>query len=256
MAADPHALRAIRTSLRAAACPEAIPVLRGFFKTGPGQYAEGDQFLGVKVPDTRRIARTGDSLAEPDIITLLRSPIHEERLLALLVLVRRYQREETARPAVVAIFLRETKFVNNWDLVDSSAPYLLGPWLLDRDRSILLRLAASPSLWERRIAILATFAFIRAGDYDWTLRLAASLLRDEHDLIHKAVGWMLRETGQRDETTLRAFLDQHAPAMPRTMLRYAIEKFPAPDRARYLARPRAPMRQKNIDPTPHPLVGK
>jgi len=214
-------------------------VLKSFFKTGPGQYGEGDQFLGVKVPDTRRIVRESDPLEKSDIVSLLRSPIHEERLLALLILVRRYERgDTTAREAAVKLFLAEARFVNNWDLVDTSAPYILGPWLLDRDRSILEKMAKSPVLWDRRIAILATFAFIRANDFAWTLKLSEMLLGDGHDLMHKAVGWMLREVGNRDEMALRGFLDRHVSKMPRTMLRYAIEKFPPAERKSWLARPR------------------
>jgi 3-methyladenine DNA glycosylase AlkD len=239
VAAESKELRAIRKALHAAAKPANAPILHKFFKTGPGEYAEGDIFIGVKVPDTRRLVRGSAVLAETDVLALLRSPIHEERLLALLILVRRFQLDKSARPAIVATFLRETKFINNWDLVDSSAPYILGPWLLDRDRSILRKLAKSKTLWERRIAILATFAFIRANDFAWTLELAETLLHDEHDLMHKAVGWMLREVGNRDEAALRKFLDAHTPEMPRTMLRYAIEKLPAADRAKYLAVPRA-----------------
>lgn len=229
-------LPTLRAALRAAARPAAAPVLHRFFKTGPGEYAAGDRFLGVRVPDTRRLVRESDPLTENDLLSLLRSPLHEERLLALLILVRRYERRPAARPELVALYLREIEHVNNWDLVDSSAPYLLGPWLLDRDRSLLPRLAASPSLWERRIAILATLAFIRAGQFADTLALATQLRDDPHDLLHKAVGWMLREVGQRHPAALRAFLDSHAAAMPRTTLRYAIEKFPAPERAAWLAR--------------------
>ncbi len=240
VAADPTGLGAIRAKLRAAARPEAVPTLKSFFKTGPGQYGEGDEFLGIKVPDLRRIARESDSLTESAVRSLLRSPIHEERLLALLILVRRYERgDEAGRESIVALFLRMRRFVNNWDLVDSSAPYLLGPWLLDRDRTTLRQLAASASLWERRIAVLATLAFISAHDFACTLELAATLLHDEHDLMHKAVGWMLREIGNRDPAVLREFLDRHAAFMPRTMLRYAIEKLPQHERALHLARPRA-----------------
>lgn len=239
VAAESKELRDIRAALHAAARPENAPVLHRFFKTGPGEYAEGDIFIGVKVPDTRRIVRDSDTLGEKDILALLRSPIHEERLLALLVMVRRYQRNETAREKIAATFLRETRFINNWDLVDSSAPYILGPWLLGRDRMVLYRLARSENLWERRIAILATFAFIRSNDFAWTLELAEILLQDEHDLMHKAVGWMLREVGNRDETALRTFLDAYAPSMPRTMLRYAIEKLPPDARTHYLSLPRA-----------------
>lgn len=240
MLAESKELREIRAALHAAAQPAAVPILRSFFKTGPGEYAEGDQFLGVKVPDTRRIVRTSDGLTEGDILALLRSPIHEERLLALLILVRRFERgDEVTREGIVSLYLRETGQINNWDLVDSSAPYILGPWLLRRDRAILRKLAKSPHLWERRIAMLATFAFIRAGDFAWTLDLAEKLLPDPHDLMHKAVGWMLREVGNRDEAALRGFLDLHTPSMPRTMLRYAIERLPAADRAHYLDLPRA-----------------
>jgi 3-methyladenine DNA glycosylase AlkD len=238
--ADSAELREIRKKLRAAARPESAPVLKSFFKTGPGQYGEGDQFLGVKVPDTRRIVRESDPLEESDIVSLLRSPIHEERLLALLILVRRYERgDAAAREAVVKLFLAEACFVNNWDLVDTSAPYILGPWLLDRDRSILEKMAKSQVLWDRRIAILATFAFIRANDFAWTLKLSEMLLGDDHDLMHKAVGWMLREVGNRDEMALRGFLDRHVSKMPRTMLRYAIEKLPPTERKSWLGRPRA-----------------
>jgi 3-methyladenine DNA glycosylase AlkD len=239
VAAESKELRAIRAALHAAARPSNAPILHKFFKTGPGEYAEGDIFIGVKVPDTRRIVRESDALGEGDILALLRSPIHEERLLALLIMVRRYQRNEAAREKIITTFLREAKFINNWDLVDSSAPYILGPWLLERDRLILYKLARSTNLWERRIAILSTFAFIRANDFAWTLELAEMLLSDEHDLMHKAVGWMLREVGNRDEIALRKFLDEHVPSMPRTMLRYAIEKLPPADREAYLAMPRA-----------------
>ncbi len=241
-AAESKELRVLRAALHAAARPADAPVRHKFFKTGPGEYAEGDIFLGVKVPDTRRLVRDSDPLDDKDILALLRSPIHEERLLALLIMVRRYERREAEREAIVALLLRETKFIDNWDLVDSSAPYILGPWLLRRDRSPLQTLAGSASLWERRIAMLATFAFIRAGDFSTTLELAARLLSDRHDLMHKATGWMLREVGNRDPAELRKFLSSHAGAMPRTMLRYAIEKLPPAERAQWLAAPRAPSR--------------
>jgi 3-methyladenine DNA glycosylase AlkD len=233
--ANPDALQEIRAALRAAAEPEGAAALARFFKTGPGEYAEGDVFLGVKMPHTRRLVRASDALGTDDILSLLRSPVHEERLLALLVFVRRYELREAERENIAALFLRERAFVNNWDLVDSSAPYILGPWLLGRDRAILRELAGSESLWDRRIAVLATFAFIRAGDFSTTLELAARLLRDRHDLMHKAVGWMLREVGKRDGAALREFLAAHAPEMPRTMLRYAIERLEPAERARWLA---------------------
>jgi 3-methyladenine DNA glycosylase AlkD len=223
------ALQPIRAELRAAADPADAVFLQRFFKTGPGQYGEGDRFLGVRVPALRRLARAHDELTIDDCGALLRSEFHEERLLALLLLVRRYERSaEPERDGIYRLYLASTAHVDNWDLVDSSAAQIVGAHLQERDRSPLLRLAASESLWERRIAIIATARFIKANDFAWTLRIAEMLLGDVHDLIHKAVGWMLREVGNRDRAAEEAFLRQHCRRMPRTMLRYAIEKF-APD---------------------------
>ncbi len=166
---------------------------------------------------------------------LLRSPVHEERLVALVWFVRRYERGDGAtRRSVYDLYLENTDRVNNWDLVDVSAPQIVGAHLLDRPRDILDRLARSSSVWERRISIMATFAFIRAGEYEDTLRLGRILLRDEHDLIHKAVGWMLREVGKRDEALLMGFLERHAPEMPRMMLRYSVERLDPQNRARLM----------------------
>ena len=219
------ALDDLRRRLREAAEPERVENLRRFFKTGPGGYGEGDVFLGVRVPEARKIARRFDALDEKTVLGLLQSPVHEERLVALVILVRRHERgDEATRERVYGLYLENTARVNNWDLVDVSAPQIVGAHLLDRDRTVLDRLARSPSLWERRISIMATFAFIRAGDFKDTLQLARVLLRDEHDLIHKATGWMLREVGNRDEGVLVRFLEEHAPRMPRTMLRYAVER--------------------------------
>lgn len=226
--------------MQALADPEAARFLQGFFKTGPGQYAEGDRFLGIRVPALRRLARELRGLALPDAVELLRSPMHEERLLALLILDDAYARGDRAtRSAVARLYLRHTRFINNWDLVDASAPYILGPHLEHRDRRVLVRLARSRSLWERRIAVVATFHFIRQHDFADTLRLAELLLGDRHDLIHKAVGWMLREVGKRDVATLESFLHLHAGRMPRTMLRYAIERLPEAARRRYMRAPRS-----------------
>lgn len=231
----------LRHKLRQAATPEQAAIARRFFKTGPGEYGEGDCFLGLKVPQLRAELPHTDALSEADVLHLLHSEWHEERLLALLVLGRRFSRakkDATAQQRLVSLYLAHTQWINNWDLVDSSAPHLLGVWLLRRDRAVLDTLAASTSLWEQRIAILATQAFIRAGDFADTLRLSVHFLSHPHDLMHKACGWMLREVGKRDVKSLRAFLDQHAAQMPRTMLRYALEKLPETTRQAYLAKKR------------------
>lgn len=231
-------LTELRQKLCQAATPAQAVIARRFFKTGPGEYGEGDHFLGLKVPQIRAELPHTDALSEADVLDLLHSEWHEERLLALLVLGRRFNRAKKdagAQQRIVTLYLENTKWINNWDLVDSSAPHILGAWLLRRERVVLDSLAASTSLWEQRIAILATQAFIRVGDFADTLRLSALFLSHPHDLMHKACGWMLREVGKRDLQPLRAFLDQHAAQMPRTMLRYAIEKLPEKPRQAYLA---------------------
>lgn len=180
-----------------------------------------------------------DGLSEADVLSLLRSEWHEERLLALLVLVRRFEKakkDEATRERIVSFYLANTKWVNNWDLVDSSAPQILGVWLLKRDRAVLQKLAESKSLWEQRIAVLATQAWIRAGEFDDAVQLCQGFLNHPHDLMHKACGWMLREAGKRNEVVLLSFLDQHAAQMPRTMLRYALEKLPPEVRQDYMRR--------------------
>lgn len=230
-------LPALRQKLRQAATPEQAAIARRFFKTGPGEYGEGDRFLGLKVPQLRADLPHTDAFSEADVLHLLHSEWHEERLLALLVLGRRFSRakkDTTTQQRLVSLYLANTTWINNWDLVDSSAPHILGAWLLQRDRTVLDTLAASTRLWEQRIAILATQAFIRAGDFADTLRLSALFLSHPHDLMHKACGWMLREVGKRDVKPLRTFLDQHAAQMPRTMLRYALEKLPEKTRQAYL----------------------
>jgi 3-methyladenine DNA glycosylase AlkD len=228
---------AIRAELAAAADPERAAGLARYFQTRPGGYGEGDRFLGVRVPDQRRIARrhaATTTLAEAE--SLLRSPLHEERLTALLVLVRRFDRgADDERQAVVRLYLRCREHVDNWDLVDTSAPSLLGAWLLDRDDAVLDELAASPSVWDRRIAVMATLASIRAGRFAPTLRLADRLLADPADLVQKAVGWMLREVGERDRALAERFLASRHQHMPRTMLRYAVEKYPPERRRAHLA---------------------
>lgn len=228
-------LAELREALACASDPPKAAILRRFFKTGPGEYGEGDMFRGIQVPALRRMARACESMPLDDVEALLQSNWHEDRLVALFILVRRYSKAgESERCAVYDLYCRNLKRVNNWDLVDSSAEHIVGAHLFERDRSLLKRLARSPVVWERRVAIMATFHFIRRGHYGDTLALAEAMLRDPHDLIQKAVGWMLREIGKRDLTTERGFLDRHWRRMPRTMLRYAIEKFPEPLRQDYL----------------------
>jgi 3-methyladenine DNA glycosylase AlkD len=227
----------IRDELARAADPEKAAFYPRFFKTGPGEYAEGDVFLGVTVPEQRRIARRHKDLPLEHLGALLRSEVHEHRLTGFLILVTQFERADEAGRHRLFSFCREhLAGLNNWDLVDTVAPRVLGAYLLEHPEltPLLYELARSPVLWERRIAIMSTQAFIRAGDFQDTLKLAERLLHDEHDLIHKAVGWMLREVGNRDLASEETFLDRHAREMPRTMLRYAIEKFPKAKREHYL----------------------
>jgi 3-methyladenine DNA glycosylase AlkD len=222
-------------ALLAQANPDQAKFLAGFFKTGPGQYGEGDRFLGVMVPAVRQLAKQYRNLTLADCETLLASAYNEERLLALLILVARYQKGDAATPdAVFQLYLTHRQRVKNWNLVDSSAPSIVGAHLLTRDRSVLYTLVQSPSLWDRRIAVLATFTFIRANDFTDTLQLVKALLADPQDLMHKACGWMLRELGKRDPLALENFLLAHHQAMPRTMLRYAIERQAPDQRAAWL----------------------
>lgn len=225
----------ISAELRALASPELATLQRRFFKTGPGQYGEGDVFLGIKVPPLRALAKRHRDVDLDTISTLLHSEYHEERLFALLLLMQFYERaSDKDRIAAFDLYLGHTSHINNWDLVDVSSPHIVGRHLVDRPRKVLHRMAKSSSLWERRIAIISTLYFIRDNDFDDTLRIAETLLHDEHDLMHKAVGWMLREVGKRDLKTEETFLLQHYRDMPRTMLRYAIERFPEKRRKQYL----------------------
>lgn len=215
--------------------PEIAQFLTRFFKTGPGEYGEGDRFLGIRVPILRKLAKRHASLELPGCRALLISPYHEARLLALLLLVQAYARgSEEQRNAIYRLYLDHTTCVNNWDLVDSSAEHIVGRHLEKREKTVLYDLARSPSVWERRIAIMATFRYVKAGSFDETLRIADMLLLDAHDLIHKAAGWMLREIGKRDQPVAEAFLRPRYRRMPRTMLRYAIERYPDALRRRYL----------------------
>ena len=205
-----------------------------YFKTGPGEYGEGDVFIGNTLGDVRAVAKRNRDVTLDELEPLLASEIHEYRTAALIVLTLQFKRAGTARRRELADFyLRHRDAVDNWDLVDVSAPILLADRVREAPRELLDPLLASERVWDRRIAVLATFSLIREGEFGETLRCAETLLADEHDLIHKAVGWMLREVGKRDEAALRRFLDRHAARMPRTMLRYAIERLP--DRAEYLA---------------------
>jgi 3-methyladenine DNA glycosylase AlkD len=228
-------LAGVRKRLMALGDAESAVVLQRFFKTGPGEYGEGDRFIGVRVPVLRALAREMGGLSLQETVGLLHDPVHEARVLALLILVDQYAAADLrARAAIVQVYLANTAYINNWDLVDGSAPYIVGRHLEGRSRRVLHRLARSRSLWERRIAIVSTFYFIRQQDFAETIRIAELLLEDAHDLIHKAVGWMLREVGKRDLATLESFLDRHAAVMPRTMLRYAIERLPEKARRGYL----------------------
>ncbi len=209
--------------------------LSTFFKTGKGQYGEGDAFLGIPVPQQRRVAKNYVDLSIDDLQKLLRSEIHEHRLTALLILVSKYRKaDNSGKEGILDFYLKNTRYINNWDLVDLSAPKIVGDYLVNRDRSVLFKLAKSSSLWERRIAVLASFAFIGNNDFEDALAISKLLLFDEHDLIHKAVGWMLREIGKRDQEVLEEFLKKYSTRMPRTMLRYSIEKFSDDKRKYYL----------------------
>lgn len=228
-------LNELKRSLRAQADPGKAKILQRFFKTGPGEYGEGDVFLGLTVPKIRALAKKYASLGTSDIEILLRSPIHEERLCALLMLVSEFENGGRDRTEIYRSYLKNTEYINSWDLVDLTADRIVGAFLRDKDKSILYKLARSESVWERRIAIMATFHFIKNGSSAHTFAIAGALLNDDHDLIHKAVGWMLRETGKRVGIAgEERFLKKHYREMPRTMLRYAIERFPEPKRRAYL----------------------
>lgn len=226
----------LNATLRAIASPERADVTRSFFKTGPGEYSEGDKFLGIRIPDLRSLVKKADAVTLREALTLLRSEWHEERLMALLLMEWRFEQadKESDQEKIVAAYLANTRWVNNWDLVDASAPPILGGWLLTRKRSVLGELVRSENFWERRIAIVSTLTLIRAGDFRDTLRLTEKLLRDPEDLMHKACGWMLREVGKKDRDILISFLEKHASRMPRTMLRYAIERFSERERRSWL----------------------
>jgi 3-methyladenine DNA glycosylase AlkD len=227
---------ALRSELRSLKDPEKAKLLSGFFKTGPGEYGECDRFLGIRVPDVRRIVKNHRKASIKDILELLHSKYHEERLAALLIMVDQYKSGNAAqKSAIFSLYLGNTDYINSWDLVDLTAPYIVGEYLFKKKKALLTTLARSANIWERRIAILSTFYFIRQGKSLQTLRIAKILLDDSHDLIHKAVGWMLREVGKRCSPKNEClFLDQYASVMPRTMLRYAVERFPEDLKEQYM----------------------
>ena len=224
----------IEQELRQLSSPEKAEVYARFFKTGKGEYGEGDRFIGLTVPEQRQIAKKHVDAPLKAVQRLLDSRIHEFRLTGLLILV--YKFERAGGRQIVDFYLKNIHASNNWDLIDCIADKILGRYLMDRDKSILYGFARSGNLWKRRIAIITTFHFIRNGRFDDTLRIAEILLHDRHDLIHKAVGWMLREIGKRDGKFLHKFLDKHHKQMPRTMLRYAVERFPRQKQRKYLGK--------------------
>jgi len=226
----------VKKSLLQLADPQKANFYPRFFKTAPGQYGEGDQFIGVTVPNTRLIVKKYKDLDFRELKELIQSPIHEERLCALLILVEQFKNGDTkTQEKIYKFYLANTKYINNWDLVDLSADKIVGAYLENKPKDILFKLSKSQYLWERRIAILATFHDIKKGEANFTLQIVKIIISDKHDLIHKAAGWMLREAGKRcNKKILTDFLDEYSTLMPRTMLRYAIERFPETERQKYL----------------------
>lgn len=228
-------LNSFFSELKNAADPERAKNLSWFFKTGKGEYGEGDIFIGIKVPELREISKKYQNLDLKDLQKLLNSKIHEHRLSALMILRMQYQKSNIKdQREIVRFYLKNTKKINNWDLVDLSCHYILGNYLLNRDRKILYKLARSKNLWEKRISIITTFAFIHEKQFEDSLKISEILLNDDNDLIHKAVGWVLRELGKKDKKIETNFLNKYNKTMPRTMLRYAIEKFSEKERKFYL----------------------
>ena len=230
-------LSQLKKELRKLANPKQAKVLQRFFKTGKGEYGERDIFLGIKVPDQRKVAGNFKNLSLGNLGKLLESKIHEHRMTALIILISQYEKaDECGKKEIFNFYLKNSKNINNWDLVDISAPKIAGDYLMARSKTILCKFAESKNLWKKRIAIISTYAFIRNNEFDDTLKISKILLNDEHDLIHKAVGWMLREVGKRDQKAEEKFLKKHCLKMPRTMLRYAVEKFSESKRRFYLSK--------------------
>lgn len=234
----PISHKTIQKDLQKLATPKKAKFLQGFFKTGKGQYAEGDVMLGIAVPEQRKVAkRHYKEISSGEVVKLLKSKIHEYRLTALLIFVLQFEKgDDAVKTNIYNLYLKNIRYVNNWDLVDLSAPKIVGAYLMERDRKILYTLAKSDDLWEKRIAMLATYTFIKTGDFEDALKIATMLVDDSHDLIHKAVGWMLREIGKIDQLSEEEFLKIHYKTMPRTMLRYAIEKFDDQKRKFYMGK--------------------
>lgn len=232
-----HKAETIKKELKKLADKEKAVKLSGFFKTGKGQYGEGDIFIGITVPDQRKTAKLFYDTGLTEIEKLIEDPIHEVRLTALLILIQKYSKaDETGKKNIADFYLSKTSKINNWDLVDLSAHQIIGNYYYSKDREILYKLAKSSSLWEQRIAVVSTYYFIKRNDFKEILAFSEMLLDHKHDLIHKATGWMLRETGKMDLSVLRKFLDKHHKIMPRTMLRYSIEKLDESERTKYMAR--------------------
>ncbi|MSP64018.1 MAG: DNA alkylation repair protein [Bacteroidetes bacterium] len=228
-------LRNLKADLKKIATPKKAKASLWFFKTGKGEYGEGDKFIGVTVPEQRKIASKYKNLSLVDISQLLKSKIHEERSVALFILVKNFQTNESKRSEIFAFYLKHRRFVNNWDLVDSSADKIVGAYLIEKDKFVLNKLAVSKNVWDRRIAIVSTFYFIKNNKFEETFRISKILINDHHDLIHKAVGWMLKEVGKRDESKLENYLKVNYKLMPRTMLRFTIEKLSDSKRKKYLS---------------------
>lgn len=237
MQSNNYTSKDVKEALKKVVKKEKVALLQSFFKTGPGEYGEGDVFLGVMVPEQRKVARAFKDLDLSEVLKLLKTNIHEYRLTAIFILIFQYERgDNQIKKYIFDLYLSNTNFINNWDLIDLSSPKIIGSYLLDKPRDILYKLVKSGSLWERRIAVLATFYFIKNEQFDDSLLIAEMLLKDKQDLIHKAVGWMLREIGKKDELILTSFLDKHYRVMPRTMLRYSIEKFESKKRKYYMVK--------------------
>jgi 3-methyladenine DNA glycosylase AlkD len=227
----------IQSHLKSLADPKRAENYQRFFKTKKGEYGEGDVFLGIVVPELRKAAKEYKNLPLKDTIELLKSKFHEHRITALFILIHQYnESDDKTKKAIYDLYLKNTKHVNNWDLVDTSAEHIIGAYLADKDRTLLYKLAKSKDLWERRIAILSCFHYIKKNDFKDALKLSEILVNDKHDLMHKAVGWMLREIGKRDQEKEEKFLKKYYKTMPRTMLRYSIERFPESKRKFYMSK--------------------
>lgn len=230
------ALQDIKEELQSLADSETAKHSQRFFKTGKGEYGEGDIFLGIRVPVIRKLAKKYSYLSLSNILSLLKSKFHEQRLLAIIMLVNLYKvADKKTQKEIFSLYINNTRYINNWDLVDISAASIVGAYLNDKSKKLLYDFSDSEDIWQRRIAIISTYHFIRNNDFTDSLKLSERLLNDPHDLIHKAVGWMLREIGKKNQSIEAAFLDKYASRMPRTMLRYALERFPADSRKSYMA---------------------